>query len=90
MSLRRFNTTTVFLVPQCLADDLKFGTQNSEFILIRWNHAWMLSGNTASKCFVFVIFLFNFISIFLVAVLKGPKEIVKASVQECLDKKGQK
>jgi len=59
MSLRRFNTTTVFLVPQCLADDLKFGTQNSEFILIRWNHAWMLSGNTASKCFVFVIFLFD-------------------------------
>jgi hypothetical protein len=54
MSLRRFNTTTVFLVPQCLADDLKFGTQNAEFILISWNH-WMLSGNTPSKCFVFVI-----------------------------------
>ena len=30
------------------------------------------------------------IEVFLVIVLEGPKEIVKASVQECLDKKGQK
>jgi len=51
MSLRRFNTTTVFLVPQCcLADDLKFGTQNAELILESY---WILSGNTASKKIVF-------------------------------------
>lgn len=85
MSLRPSNTTTVFLVPQCL---LMILSLEHKILNLYWSVG-------ISWCFLktqLQIFCCNFSvrlkSIFLVVVLKGPKEMVTASVQECLDKKG--